>query len=141
MEDTPPGFAPLVWPGFCTLIGPLWSRPKGDGPDVDIGLRIEPRHANSGGYAHGGLIATLADIALTHTIGRRAGPDFLIVTVSMNVDFTGSARVGDWVEAHTLVTRSEGSLAFAQCDLLVEGKAIVHGSGVLKRLRRQPAGA
>ncbi|MEI9982168.1 MAG: PaaI family thioesterase [Aliidongia sp.] len=81
MDETLPGFVPLVWPGFCTLIGPLWSRPVGDGPDVVIGLRIEPRHANSGGYAHGGLISTLADIALTHAILRRCGPEFLIVTV------------------------------------------------------------
>lgn len=140
MDETLPGFVPLVWPGFCTLIGPLWSRPVGDGPDVVIGLRIEPRHANSGGYAHGGLISTLADIALTHAILRRCGPEFLIVTVSMNIDFTGSAKLGDWVEAEVLVTKSEGSLAFAQCNLRVEGQAIVHASGVLKRLKRQPAG-
>jgi acyl-coenzyme A thioesterase PaaI-like protein len=134
MHGTPPGFEPLVWEGFCALIGPLWIRPQGE--DAVIGLRIEPRHANTGGYAHGGLIATLADIAMTHVILRRSGPEFYIVTVSINIDFTGGARLDDWVEAHTLVTKSEGSLAFAQCNLLVDGKPIVHSSGVLKRLRR-----
>ena len=135
IDEAPEGFTPLIWPGFCTLIGPLWVRP---GPqEVVIALGIEPRHANSGGYAHGGLIATLADIALTHVILRRSGPEFLIVTVSINIDFTGTARLGDWVEAHTIVTKSEGSLAFAQCDLVVAGQKIVHASGVLKRLRRQ----
>jgi len=137
MHATPPGFEPLVWPGFCTLIGPLFAQPQGQ--DVVIGLGIEPRHANTGGFAHGGLIATLADIALTHAILRRSGPEFYIVTVSFNIDFTGGARLGDWVEAHTLITKSEGSLAFGQCNLLVEGKPIVHASGVLKRLRRQQA--
>jgi acyl-coenzyme A thioesterase 13 len=138
IDGMPPGFAPLVWPGFCTLIGPLHARPEGE--DIVIGLGIEPRHANSGGYAHGGLIATLADIALTHVILRRSGPEFLIVTVSINIDFTGTARLGDWIEAHTVVTKSEGSLAFAQCDLMVAGKPIVHASAVLKRLRRERAG-
>jgi acyl-coenzyme A thioesterase 13 len=138
IDEMPGEYAPLVWPGFCTLIGPLYIRPGDE--NVVVALRIEPRHANSGGYAHGGLIATLADIALTHVILRRSGPEFLIVTVSINLDFTGVARLGDLVEAHTIVTKSEGSLAFAQCDLRVEGKPIVHASGVLKRLRRERAG-
>jgi uncharacterized protein (TIGR00369 family) len=136
----PDGFAPLVWPGFCALIGPLQARPEaaglGDGRGVVIGLRVEPRHANTGGYAHGGLVATLADIALTHAILRRSGPEFLIVTCSINLDFFGAVETGEWLEAHTIVTKSEGSLAFAQCDLLVGSRKIVHASAVMKRLRR-----
>jgi acyl-coenzyme A thioesterase 13 len=138
IDERPAGFAPLIWPGFCTLIGPLFARPEGT--DIVIGLRIEPRHANSGGYAHGGLIATLADIALTHAVLRRSGPEFQVVTVSLNLDYSGAAGLADWVEITTNVTKSEGSLAFAQCDLRVEGRAIVHASGVLKKLRRERAG-
>lgn len=139
IEQVPEGFTPLVWEGFCTLIGPLYMRPQGE--DVVLGLRIEPRHANSGGVAHGGLIASLADITMTYTIGRRAGRSFFIVTVSMNIDFSSGARIGDWVEAHPLVSKSEGSLAFVQCDLLVGARKLVHASGVLKRLRREGAPA
>jgi acyl-coenzyme A thioesterase 13 len=135
MDDTPDGFQPLVWPGFCALIGPLQARPEADGPGVVIGLRIKPRHANKGGYAHGGLVATLADIALTNSVLRRSGPDFLIVTCSINLDFIGAVETGEWLEAHTIVTKSEGSLAFAQCDLLVGSRKIVHASGVMKRVR------
>ncbi|MGB8843108.1 MAG: PaaI family thioesterase [Aliidongia sp.] len=138
IDGIPAGFAPLIWPGFCTLIGPLFARLAGE--DIVIALRIEPRHANSAGYAHGGLIATLADIALTHAILRRAGPDFLVVTVSLNLDYTGAARLEDWVEIDTIVTKSEGSLAFAHCNLRVAGCPIVHASGVLKKLRRERAG-
>jgi acyl-coenzyme A thioesterase 13 len=138
IDESPAGYTPLIWPGFCTLIGPLFARSAGE--DIVIGLRIDSRHANSSGYAHGGLIATLADIALTHAVLRRSGPEFLIVTVSLNLDYAGAAHPADWIEINTTVTKSEGSLAFAHCDLRVEGRPIAHASGVLKKLRRERAG-
>ena len=139
LDEIPEGFTPLVWAGFCALIGPLYARPQGE--NVVIGLRIEPRHANTGGFAHGGLIASLADMTLTHTIGRRYAHEFYIATISLNIDFSCGARIGDWVEAHPTVSKGDGGMAFVHCDLMVEGRKIVHASGVLKRLRREGGGA
>ena len=126
----------MVWEGFCALIGPLYARPQGE--NVVIGLRIEPRHANTGGFAHGGLIASLADMTLTHTIGRRYAHEFYIATVSLNIDFSGGARIAA-TGSRRIRPSSKGDegMAFVQCDLVVEGRKIVHASGVLKRLRRE----
>ena len=65
MSDLPEGYE-LVQrtqgPGFAGLAGPFYA--KRDGRALSLGLRIEQRHLNSRGTCHGGLLATLADIAL-----------------------------------------------------------------------------
>ena len=63
----PPGFKPLQRSSpFNTLVGPLYT--KGEGADRQIGLLAESKHCNSRGIVHGGLLATLADLALGYTI-------------------------------------------------------------------------
>jgi acyl-coenzyme A thioesterase 13 len=55
------------------LIGPVHVR-EADGGRV-FGLRIEERHRNAGGVAHGGLLATLVDYALGRAIEDDADDD------------------------------------------------------------------
>jgi acyl-coenzyme A thioesterase PaaI-like protein len=68
---------------------PLFSK-RADGV-VAIGLRAAEAHANSRGFVHGGLISTLADNAMGLSCGQalEGGPS--LVTVSLAVDFLGSA--------------------------------------------------
>ena len=50
---------------FLDLIGPLFQRPNdGDDGGFVIGLRIEEKLCNARQGAHGGVLATLADISL-----------------------------------------------------------------------------
>jgi hypothetical protein len=59
----------------------------------------------------------------------------------ITTDFAGSARVGDWVEAHVDVHKVGGRMAFANCYIVRDGERIVHASGVFARSGDRPAGA
>ena len=55
----PEGFRQLdVRDDFVGLIGPLWYKVEGD--RIRVGLPLEPRHGNPMGWAHGGLLVTVA---------------------------------------------------------------------------------
>ena len=112
---------------FNELVGPFYERR--DGERVSVGLRIEKRHANSRGICHGGLLATLADLALGYACLAKSGPGGF-VTVSLSLDFAGSARVGDWVASEVEVQRTGSRMAFANGYLVVDGKRIVRASAV-----------
>ena len=118
-------FAPLENAGpYLDHAGPLQGAADGR-----IGLRIEARHLNAAGSAHGGFLASIAD----HAMGRAVNgalEDAGAVTVSLTTDYLGPAKEGDWVEARTEVERLGGSLAFADCALTADGKEIVRARGV-----------
>lgn len=139
MAPPPPaGFEPFGHAGeFIALVGPVFAR--GDGTERVLGLRIEERHRNAGGAAHGGLLATLIDFAL----GRPINSDEEVeraVTVSLTTDFLGPAAVGDWVQAHTEVEHLGGKLAFADCSLTVEGRTAPRRTRISRCASRRSRG-
>lgn len=122
------GFAPFADAGaFLELVGPVHA--SGEGTDRVFALRVEERHLNQAGAAHGGLLATLVDFAIGRAVQASADAEGA-VTVSLTTDFLGPARAGDWVEARTEVERLGGRLAFADCSLSVEGREVVRGRAV-----------
>jgi uncharacterized protein (TIGR00369 family) len=124
----PESFEPLTDCGeFIDLVGPVHA--SGEGADRVLGIRIEDRHRNLAGAAHGGLLATLCDFALGRAVNAGGDHDGA-VTVSLTVDYLGPAKPGDWVEAHTEVERLGGSLAFADCSLRVEAREVVRARAV-----------
>jgi uncharacterized protein (TIGR00369 family) len=121
---------------FNALVGPLYERR--DGETVSIGLAIEARHTNSRGICHGGVLATLADLALGYAMlaksgetgGQRQGG---FVTAHLAVDYAGAAKAGDWVESRAQIQRVGSRLAFANCYLVVDEKPIVRASAIFAR--------
>ena len=133
MSDTaeiPEGFKPLQRGSsrFLSSIGPLYA--KGEGKGTVIGLRIEERHLNTRGVAHGGMLVTLADCALGIVIAMLRSPPIPMATVNLSADFADVARLGDWVEARVDVQKMGKRLAFASCHLWVEEKRILRASGI-----------
>jgi acyl-coenzyme A thioesterase 13 len=125
----PEGWAPLGGGSpFVRHFGPLYVK-EGGGERL-IGMRVEEKHLNTRGIAHGGMLVTLADTALGVVLSQSEKPPRPMVTVSLSVDFAAAARLGDWVEAHVDVQRSGRQLAFASCHLVVDGKRILRASGV-----------
>jgi len=121
---------------FNALVGPLYERR--DGEAVSIGLAIEAKHTNSRGICHGGVLATLADLALGYAMlaksgesgGQRQGS---FVTAHLAVDYAGAARAGDWIESKVEIQRVGARLAFANCYLVVDEKPIVRASAIFAR--------
>jgi acyl-coenzyme A thioesterase 13 len=137
MQPVPEGFRPLERvSAFTSLIGPLYERRLG--AEVSLGLRIEKKHANRRGICHGGLLATLADSALGHAMGARTGGKFALVTASLTIDYVGSAKIGDWVEAQVEVQRVGARLGFANCYLIAGEQRIVRASAIFA-LSAKPA--
>jgi uncharacterized protein (TIGR00369 family) len=103
---------------------PLYSR-KAAGV-VSIGFHAAEAHANSRGFVHGGLISALADNAMglscVETLSNATGGDVAgLVTVSLAVDFLGSASLGQWVEITPKVNRAGSRLCFAEAAVTADG--------------------
>jgi uncharacterized protein (TIGR00369 family) len=113
---------------FLTSLGPLYAKKEGSG--VVIALRIDDKHLNTRGVAHGGMLVTLADSALGIAIASSRSPPHPMVTVNLSADFADVARAGDWVEARVDVQKIGRRLAFASCHLWVGEKRILRASGI-----------
>lgn len=136
--DIPQGFKALRRGSspFLSSLGPLYARK--DGEDLIIALRIEQKHLNTRGVAHGGMLVTLADSALGIVIASMRTPPQPMVTINLTTDFADAAREGDWVEARVDVQKLGRRLAFANCHLWVGGKRILRASGIFAHV--PPAG-
>jgi len=116
---------------FNALVGPLYERRDRDA--VSIGLQIEQKHTNSRGICHGGVLATLADLALGYSMLARSGDRGSFLTAHLAVDYAGAAKAGDWLESKVEIQRVGARLAFANCYLVVNGKPIVRASAIFAR--------
>jgi uncharacterized protein (TIGR00369 family) len=121
---------------FGGLAGPFYSRRQGS--DLSLGLRIEERHCNSRGTCHGGLLATLADIALGYACALAASPDGKrrnFVTVDLTLQYLASTQVGDWVQSEVTVLTPGSRTASATGHLLANGNPVVRISANFRMAR------
>jgi acyl-coenzyme A thioesterase 13 len=127
--DIPPEFRPLFRKSpVLDLIGPLYCR--GEGVDLTIGLRVEEKHCNARGTVHGGILATLADVALGYTMAFSSTPPANLITANLTLDFAATAKIGDWLEARVDVQKRGSRLSFANCYISVNEQRIVRASAV-----------
>lgn len=127
------GFEPLMRSSpFLERIGPLWCRRDPDSGQLVLGMRILPHHCNVGGTAHGGLLGTLADVALGYSTAFSRQPPVPMTTVSLHLDFTGAARLGDWIEVHTAIQKIGRRLAFANARITSGSEPVAGASAVFQ---------
>lgn len=128
-SDIPQGFQPLErLSPVIEMIGPVYVR--GKGKDLVLGLRAGQKHCNTRGTVHGGILATLADIALGYSLAFSTDPPTAAVTANLSLDFAGAAKSGDWLEAAVDFHKLGKRLAFANCYISAEGQRIVRASAV-----------
>lgn len=134
MADGPPeGFAPHFRKSPVTdPWEPLYSRKIES--VVQIGLVIRAAHCNSRGLPHGGVIAALADNAMGLSCGAALPSTGGLVTVSLGVDYVGSAKLGQWLQVEPRVLRVGGSLAFADALVTADGSIVARASASFRVL-------
>lgn len=131
MDDTTPiGFEPLFRSSpFLELLGPLYSRRDEDGGLI-IAVRVAQKHCNQRGSAHGGLLCTLADVALGYSTAFSQDPPLAMATVNLSLDFCGAVRLGDLVEVRTAIHKVGQRMAFASATLSTGEQPVARASAV-----------
>ena len=119
---------------FTTHNGPYYHRQSDEG--VQQAFHALPRHCNSVGLIHGGMLSAFLDGLLASAAGRATG--FTPVTIHLSVDFLDMGRAGDWVVGEARVTRATRDLAFVEGRASVRDRDIARATGVFKLMRRRP---
>ena len=129
MNDIAVGFEPLFRTSpYLELIGPIFNKKTDKG--LIIGLKICDKHCNARGLLHGGVMSSLADIALGYNAAFQGDEPVPMVTASLTIDYAGAAKLGDWIEITTDVQKVGRSMAFANCYFNVGEKRIARASAV-----------
>ena len=129
--DIPQGFERQSWPSPLTdPWEPIYSRKTPD--TIVLGLRLATPHTNSRGFAHGGLIAALADKAMGHSCGHQMRGAYSLVTINMSIDFISSAQVGQWLTIETDVIKTGNTICFAQSFIKADDVIIARANGTFR---------
>jgi uncharacterized protein (TIGR00369 family) len=131
MIDIPEGFQPHFRKSpFTDPWEPLYS--KKTETAVIIGLRLAKPHTNSRGLIHGGLIASLADNAMGYSYALVMGWTSSLVTISLAVDYVGSAEIGQWLAVESEVIKAGSTICFAQSLIKADDTVIARANGTFR---------
>lgn len=70
---------------------------------IEIALDLQAHHLNPGGIIHGGVIATLLDIAIGLALRTRLSLEFAHVTTQLNISYLKPCREGRVVATGTAI--------------------------------------
>jgi uncharacterized protein (TIGR00369 family) len=119
-QDIPDGFEPHDRKSPPTdAWEPLYARIEDQ--RLILGLRLGEAHTNSRGFAHGGLLATLADNTMGLNCARRFQPARGLVTVNLALSYQGVAKVGQWLSFEPDHVKTGKNLCFAELSVLADG--------------------
>jgi uncharacterized protein (TIGR00369 family) len=138
----PEGFAPHVRKSPLTdPWEPLYARQAED--RLVLGVRVRSEHCNSRSMPHGGFLAALADNAMGLSIGVNLAaarqPAGGLVTVSLTLDYLGSAKLGQWLEFDTDFVKLGRSICFAEATVRADGVPVARARATFKPLKAQAA--
>lgn len=114
--------------GFVHRNGPVFVR------YADVGstlmMTLGPEHTNASGFASGGLLMMLLDIALGTHVSANVGTRAICPTVQLNCNLVSGAKVGETLIGESEITRITKTLAFASGHLRVGERKIATASAV-----------
>tara|TARA_B100001057_G_scaffold145601_1_gene145591 strand:- start:1187 stop:1591 length:405 start_codon:yes stop_codon:yes gene_type:complete len=122
--------------GFMRHNGGLLFRNVSEN-EYEFKSTINQNHLNNHEITHGGYIAALID-AGSGTSAHRTANNAPCVTISLDLKFIGSSKIGDEIIGTTKILKKTNSLIFLFCELYCKGKIIASASGIWKILKIKP---
>jgi uncharacterized protein (TIGR00369 family) len=107
---------------FNQLVGIRLVRVHKDGVTIDCKLR--PELLNAFGVLHGGVTATLADVAVGIAITQRVGRAGAATTVEMKLNYLRPVR-GRKITARARLLRMGSTLCIGRVDMFDDAKELV----------------
>ncbi len=112
------GRAVLAAQPFSALLGTELTRFE-EG-EADLRLTLRPEHLQQHGFAHGGVVAYLADNALTYAGGSVLGN---VLTLEMKINYTRPAT-GEALIARARVVSFGRNQAVCRCDVFAVSDSV-----------------
>jgi uncharacterized protein (TIGR00369 family) len=116
------------------MAGPYYER-KGEGCII-VATRISRCHINHIKAAHGGVLGTLADVALSYQVHCAEQPALPMATITLNTNYLAAARLDDWVEAYTAIDRIGKRTAYCSGRIVCGDEVLMTMSAVFAILRK-----
>ncbi len=124
-------------PGFMKHNGGVLFRSISE-TEYEFKSTINENHLNNAEITHGGYLSALID-AGAGTAAHRAAGNAPCVTISLDIKFIGTSKLGDEIIGHTKILKKTNTLIFLFCELKCSNKTITSASGVWKILKIKPS--
>lgn len=124
-----------IHPGFMKHNGGLLFKVISE-TESEFKTKINENHLNRAGITHGGYIASIIDAGIGTGVHRTTSNN-IFVTISLDIKFIGSSKIGDEIIGKVKIEKITNSLVFASCKLECEDKIIASASGVWKKTAKQ----
>ena len=122
-------------PGFMKHNGGLLFR-KISKSRYEFKTKINKKHLNRAGITHGGYIAAIID-AGAGTAAHRITNNKICVTISLDIKFIDSTKLGDEIIGKVNIQKMTKSLVFLICKLKSNKKIIATASGIWKKTNKE----
>ena len=106
--------------------------------DYEFKATINQNHLNAAGITHGGYLCALVD-AGAGTAAHRSTENAPCVTISLDIKFLGTSKVGDEIFGSVKIQKKTRTLIFLFCELKCQNKIIASASGIWKILKIKPS--
>lgn len=135
LSDIPAGFARASFSSpFLDMAGPYFVRH--DPERIVVGTRIHKGQINHIKVAHGGVLGTLADVALSLQVHEAEDPPLPVATMNLSTNYLAAAKLDDWVEAHADIDRISKRTAYCSGRILCGDTVLMTMTAVFAILRR-----
>ena len=124
-----------IHPGFMKHNGGLFFKVISE-TESQFKTTVNENHLNRAGITHGGYIASIIDAGIGTGVHRTTSNN-IFVTISLDIKFIGSSKIGDEIIGKVKIEKITNSLVFASCKLECEDKIIASASGVWKKTAKQ----
>ena len=116
--------------GFMQNIGDL-SFKKINDSSFEFNIEVLESFLNTGGIAHGGFIATIADTGMGNAAHIAAG-NKRCVTINLDIKFISAGKLKDNLLGKVKVLKKTKSLVFISSEIFVAEKISATASGTWK---------
>tara|TARA_Y100000766_G_scaffold210018_1_gene181655 strand:+ start:428 stop:802 length:375 start_codon:yes stop_codon:yes gene_type:complete len=118
--------------GFMQNIGDL-SFKKINESDYEFSIKVIESFLNTGGIAHGGFIATIADTGMGNAAHIAAG-NKRCVTINLDIKFISAGKLNETLVGKVKILKRTKTLVFINSEIFGAEKIVATASGTWKIL-------
>tara|TARA_Y100001958_G_C20646426_1_gene176517 strand:+ start:106 stop:483 length:378 start_codon:yes stop_codon:yes gene_type:complete len=118
--------------GFIKHLGGLTFK-KINENNYEFSAKVQDMHLNTGGIAHGGYLATIADAGMG-TAAHVVVTNKRCVTINLDLKFISAGKIGDLLVGKVKILKKTKSLVFINCEISNSNGIVVSANGTWKIL-------